>query len=47
MSHGYFSNTEDCAMKNLKLVGLKSYDCHIKMQQLQLVTFHGLLSKNV
>ena len=35
------------SMQDLKLVGLKSHDCHILMQQLLLVAIRGILPKNV
>jgi len=34
------------SMKDLKLIGLKSHDCHILMQQLMSVAIHGILPKN-
>ena len=34
-------------MKDLKLVGLKSHDCHILMQQLLPVALRGILPKKV
>jgi len=34
-------------MQDLKLVGLKSHDCHILMQQLLLVAIREILPKNV
>jgi len=34
-------------MQDLKLVGLKSHDCHILMQQLLPVAIRGILPKNV
>jgi len=45
---GYSSNIQSLvSMQNLKLVGLKSHDCHILMQQLLPVAIHGILPKNV
>jgi len=32
-------------MNDLKIIGLKSYDCHILMQQLLLVAIRGILQK--
>jgi len=34
-------------MQDLKLVGLKSHDCHILMQKLLHVAIRGILPKNV
>jgi len=34
-------------MKDLKLVGLKSHDCHVLIQQLLLVAIRGMLPKSV
>ena len=34
-------------MKDLKLVGLKPYDCHVLMQQLLVVAIWGILSDKV
>jgi len=34
-------------MNDLKLIGLKSHDCHILMQQLLPVAIHGILPKYV
>ena len=34
-------------MEDLKLMGLKSHDCHVLMQDLLQVTIRGILSKNV
>ena len=34
-------------MKDLKLLGLKSHDCHVLMQQLLPVAIRGILPKNV
>jgi len=45
---GYSSNIQSLvSMQDLKLVGLKSHDCHILMQQLLLVAIRGILPKNV
>ena len=35
------------SVKDLKLVSLKSHDCHVLMQQLLLVTVRGVLSEKV
>ncbi|KAI5432347.1 hypothetical protein KIW84_036185 [Lathyrus oleraceus] len=35
------------SMKDLKLIGFKSHDCHVSMQQLQPVAICGILPKNV
>jgi len=34
-------------MEDLKLMGLKSHDCHVLMQDLLLVAIRGILPKNV
>ena len=34
-------------MEDLKLMGLKSHDCHVLMQDLLTVTIRGILPKNV
>jgi len=34
-------------MEDLKLIGLKSHDCHVLMQDLLLVAIRGILLKNV
>ncbi|XP_057249977.1 uncharacterized protein LOC104893596 [Beta vulgaris subsp. vulgaris] len=45
---GYSSNFSSLvSMQNLKLMGLKSYDCHVLMQQLLPVAIRGILPKNV
>ena len=45
---GYSSNIQSLvSMQDLKLVGLKSHDCHILMQQLLPVAIRGILPKNV
>jgi len=35
------------SMQDFKLIGLKSHDCHILMQELLSVAIHGILAKNV
>jgi len=45
---GYSSNIKSLvSMKDLKLVALKSHDCHVLMQQLLPVAIRGILPKNV
>ncbi|XP_057249341.1 uncharacterized protein LOC104883507 [Beta vulgaris subsp. vulgaris] len=45
---GYSSNIHSLvSMENLKLVGLKSHDCHVLMQHLLPVALRGILPKNV
>jgi len=45
---GHSSNVKSLvSMQDLKLVGLKSRDCHILMQQLLPVAIRGILPKNV
>jgi len=45
---GHSSNVKSLvSMQDLKLVGLKSRDCHILMQQLLSVAIRGILPKNV
>ncbi|XP_057248995.1 uncharacterized protein LOC130590530 [Beta vulgaris subsp. vulgaris] len=45
---GYSSNFSSLvSMQNLKLMGLKSHDCHVLMQQLLPVAIRGILPKNV
>ena len=45
---GYSSNIKKLvSMKDLKLIGLKSHDCHVLMQQLLPVAIRGILPKNV
>ncbi|XP_006599934.1 uncharacterized protein [Glycine max] len=45
---GYSSNIKSLVSVNeLKLVGLKSHDCHVLMQQLLLVAIRGTLPKKV
>ena len=38
---------EPCEFKDLKLVGLKSYDCHVLMQQLLVVAIRDILPNKV
>ena len=46
--HGYSSNIKSLvSMKDLKLVGMKSHDCHILMQHLLPVAIRGILPKKV
>ena len=46
--HGYSSNIKSLVfMNDLKLVGLKSHDCHVLMQQLLPVAFRNILSGKV
>ncbi|XP_068497787.1 uncharacterized protein [Phaseolus vulgaris] len=45
---GYSSNVKSLVSMNaLKLIGLKSHDCHVLMQQLLPVAIRGILPKNV
>jgi len=45
---GYSSNVKSLvSMNDLKIIGLKSHDCHVLMQQLLLMVIHGILPKNV
>ena len=45
---GYSSNIKSLvSMQDLKLVGMKSHDCHVLMQQLLPVAIRGILPKNV
>ena len=45
---GYSSNIKSLVLvKDLKLVGLKSHDCHVLMQQLLPVAARGILPKKV
>ncbi|KAK7279834.1 hypothetical protein RJT34_24892 [Clitoria ternatea] len=45
---GYSSNIKKLvSMKDLKLIGLKSHDCHVLMQQLLPVAIRDILPKNV
>ncbi|CAJ2651409.1 unnamed protein product [Trifolium pratense] len=46
--HGYSSNVNKLvSMNDLKLIGLKSHDCHVLMQQLLPVAIRGILPDNV
>lgn len=46
--NGYSSNISRCVnLQQAKLLGLKSHDCHILMQQLLPIALRGLLSKVV
>ena len=48
MPQGYSSNIKTLvSMTDLKLVGLKSHDCHVLMQQLLPVAIRGILPKKV
>lgn len=43
---GYSSNVGNCVvLEKCKIIGLKSHDCHVLMQQLLLVALKGLLPK--
>jgi len=45
---GYSPNIKSVvSMDDLKLMGLKSHDCHVLMQDLLLVAICGILPKNV
>ena len=45
---GYSSNIKSLvSMEDLKLMGLKSHDCHVLMQDLLPVVIRGILPKNV
>ena len=45
---GYASNMGRCVdMRNLKLFGMKSHDCHVFMQRLLPIAFRELLPTNV
>ncbi|KAL0361070.1 UNVERIFIED_CONTAM: hypothetical protein Sradi_3791500 [Sesamum radiatum] len=45
---GYASNLARCVdMKELRLHGMKSYDCHVFMQKLIPIAFHEMLSESV
>jgi len=45
---GYSSNIKSIlSMDDLKLMGLKSHDCHVLMQDLLLVAIHGILPINI
>nr|XP_021842400.1 uncharacterized protein LOC110782543 [Spinacia oleracea] len=46
--NGYAGNISRCVnLQQAKLIGLKSHDCHILMQQLLPVALRGLLTKDV
>ena len=46
--HGYSSNVKRLvSVKDFKLVGLKSHDCHVLMQQLLPLAIRGILPNNV
>ncbi|KAL5846311.1 hypothetical protein ACOSQ3_009835 [Xanthoceras sorbifolium] len=46
MPDDYCSNISNCiSLSDCKLVGLKSHNCHVLMQQLLLVAIRGLLPK--
>ena len=48
VSQGYSSNIKSLvSMEDLKLMGLKSHDCHVLMQDLLPMAIHGILPKNV
>ena len=48
VSTGYSSNPKNIvSIKDLKLVGMKSHDCHVLMQHLLPVTIRGILPKYV
>ena len=45
---GYYSNIKSLVqLKDLKLVGLKSHDCHVLMQQLLAVTIRDIFPNKV
>lgn len=45
---GYSSNLSRCIqLKERKMIGLKSHDCHVLMQQLLPIALRGVLSKRV
>jgi len=45
---GYSSNIKSLiSMEDLKLIGLKSHDCHVLMQDLLPMAIHGILPKSV
>ncbi|KAL0434999.1 UNVERIFIED_CONTAM: hypothetical protein Sradi_0207800 [Sesamum radiatum] len=47
-SNGYASNLTCCVnMKELRLHGMKSHDCHVFMQKLILIAFHEMLPESV
>lgn len=46
--HGYSSNVRSIvSMKDLKLIGMKSHDCHVLIQQFLPVAIRSILPKNV
>ena len=48
MPQGYYSNIKSLVqLKDLKLVGLKSHDCHVLMQQLLIVAIRDIFLKKV
>ena len=48
MPQGHSSNVKSLvSVQDLKLIGFKSHDCHILMQQLLPIAIHGILPKNV
>lgn len=48
MSQGYSSNIRSLvSVKDLKLVGLKSGDCYVLMQQLLVMAIQGILPNKV
>jgi len=48
VSQGYSSNIKSpVSMKDLKLIGLKSHNCHVLMQDLLPVAIRGILPKSV
>ena len=45
---GYSSNIKSFVLiDTLKVIGLKSHDCHVLMQQFLFVAFHGALTKHM
>ena len=45
---GYASNISRCvSINDSKISGLKSYDCHVLLQRLLPIGFHGYLKKEV
>ena len=45
---GYFSNLSRCAdIANRKLIGLKSYDCHVYLQVLLPLTIRGIVHQDI
>ena len=48
LPYGYSSNVKRLiSMHDLKLIGLKSHDFHVVMEQFLPVAIHGILQKNV